>query len=48
MVNEEIVKKRSDFGLGLEAWSSGFEVAVSGVSGVILLYMVRKSLFVQR
>ena len=27
MVNEEIVKKRSDFCLGVEGWSNGFEVA---------------------
>ena len=27
MVNEEIVKKRSDFCFGVEAWSAGFEVA---------------------
>ena len=27
MMNEEIVKKRSDFRLGMEGWSTGFEVA---------------------
>ena len=27
MVNEEIVKKQLDFYLGVEAWSTGFEVA---------------------
>ena len=27
MVNEAIVKKRLDFCLGVEAWSTGFEVA---------------------
>ena len=27
MMNKEIVKKRSDFCLGVEAWSTGFEVA---------------------
>ena len=27
MVNEEIVKKQSDFFLGVEGWSTGFEVA---------------------
>ena len=27
MVNEEIVKKRSDFCFVVEAWSAGFEVA---------------------
>ena len=27
VVNEEILKKRSDFYLGMEAWSTGFEVA---------------------
>ena len=26
MMNEEIVKKRSDFRLGVEGWSTGFEV----------------------
>ena len=27
MVNEEILKKRLDFCLGVEGWSTGFEVA---------------------
>ena len=27
MVNEEIVKKQSDFCLGVEGWSTGFDVA---------------------
>ena len=27
MMNKEIVKKRSDFRLGVEGWSTGFEVA---------------------
>ena len=27
MVNEKIVKKQSDFCLGVECWSTGFEVA---------------------
>ena len=27
MMNEEIVKKRPDFRLGMEGWSTGFEVA---------------------
>ena len=27
MVNEEIVKKRSEFCLSVEGWSTGFEVA---------------------
>ena len=27
MVNEKIVKRQSDFCLGVESWSTGFEVA---------------------
>ena len=27
ILNEEIVKKQSDFCLGVEAWSTGFDVA---------------------
>ena len=27
MVNKKIVKKRSDFCLGVEGWSTGFEMA---------------------
>ena len=47
MVNEKIVKKQSDFCLGVEGWSTGFEVAECCV---LLLHTVRKSvtLFVQR
>ena len=49
MVNEEIVKKRSDFCLGVEAWSTGFEVAECetewrGTSP----HSKKKSLFMQR
>ena len=40
IVNEGIVKKRSDCCLSVEGWSTGFDVAEGEPSGMILLHTV--------
>ena len=47
MVNEEIVKKRSDFCLGVEAYSTGFEVAECETEWHDTSHGKKKSLFMQ-